>query len=397
MGLTVSSVIHLPYMKDVQVVAGREGLGRPIEGVSILEPAGIQAEGAGLKNMMVVTNEAFFQVYGQQSMQRVVAMYAQNQVAALCFKISTTANTLLPEDLMQAAERFRLPLLCLPADTSIAAVINGVTYEVLRGNGYNMMVPYEENLIQELIFAERDKQMRIKRAAMLGIKVDELLGLILIQPEGRIDSQKIVAFCKKEWDTNCLCSSRNGRALVLLRMSTPYETMHQRLVEKTEQLLQALTKRFRSAGFTLGIGHCYEHVHEVYRSYYEARMALVAGQTVQSGERIFLFDNMGVYRILFDLKNRDALYQFRDETVGRLQRYDEKRSTSFLETVKVFMAQSYSVQGTAAALFVHYNTIRYRMNKIKAVFGWDLTDSNDCMNLFLGLKIDEYLRRDQDF
>ena len=60
------------------------------------------------------------------------------------------------------------------------------------------------------------------------------------------------------------------------------------------------------------------------------------------------------------------------------------------------MDQNYSTNNTAQKLFVHYNTIRYRLAKIKALFGADMDDEEDRINLYMAVKISDFLAEDRN-
>ena len=394
MAITVQTLLRQPYMSATRVMAGEKGLEHTVRGITFLENA--DYVNTQLKHSLVLTNELFFQLYGPQRLREAVATYSRIQTAALCFKLSEREQV-LPQELLSAAQEYRLPVLLLPPDTVISALISSLSFAILNQNGYNLSVSYEENLIQELIFAERDRQSILKRAAMLGVKADELLGLLLLQARGPVSPRQIMEFCKQHWDPSCFYACKNNRVLVVVRMPQPYATMLLRLQARAEELLDALREQFPEGRIGIGIGHCYEDIPELKKSHYEARIALIAGLMNSLERPIYLFDRMGVFRILFDLKNRDALFQFRDETVVVLRKYDEENGTAFLDTVRTFYEQGNSVQATAKAMFVHYNTIRYRLTKLKELFGWDLLDRNDLTNLYVGLKVDTYLEEERNF
>ena len=237
--------------------------------------------------------------------------------------------------------------------------------------------------------------MLVKRARMMGIKVDEYLGVLLIAPQDVSIIPKIHKICKDAWDTNCFICSRNGMVMVIARMQQPFESTRGRLHMRAEELFAHLKRGLPGKSFRIGVGHCYEDVSHVRKSYYEARTALISGKMARSSRGLFFYDEMGIYRILFDLKNREQLYEIQEETVHRLKKYDAENGTAFTETIHAYFAAFCSVQKTAKALYVHYNTIRYRMERIKALFGWDLMNLSDCVYLYVGFHVDEYLEESQ--
>ena len=107
----------------------------------------------------------------------------------------------------------------------------------------------------------------------------------------------------------------------------------------------------------------------------------------QGGKEIAHFDDLGVYRILFDYKNREELFQLYRDTVGVISEYDKRNQTEYLQTIRVYFAQNYSINNTAKKLFVHYNTILYRLNKINSLFRIDLGNEEERINLYVSLRV----------
>lgn len=391
MKLTVAALLLQPYMNGVQLLAGKKGLSHPVECVSFAEAP--FAPHNLIKNTLLLADGSFFTLRDQAALAKTFAIYQTSKVSALCLKLTDSAP--LPEDFLRRAEQASLPVLILPADTILSSIISGVSYEIFYRNGYNLYNSYEDNFIQEMILTEQDRQMMVKRARMMGIKVDEYLGVLLIAPQDVSIIPKICKICKDAWDTNCFICSRNGMVMVIARMQQPFESTRKRLQQRAKELSGHLKRSLPDKAFHIGVGHCYEDVSHVRKSYYEARTALIAGKMARNGRNLFFYDEMGIYRILFDLKNREQLYEIQEETIHRLKKYDAENGTEFTETIRAYFAAFCSVQKTAKALYVHYNTIRYRMDRIKALFGWDLMDLSDCVYLFVGFHVDEYLEECQ--
>lgn len=391
MKLTVASLLQQPYMNGTQLLAGKKGLSHPVECVSFAEEPSAALN--MVKNTLLLADDSFFTLRDQPALSKTVSAYQTVKVAALCLKLSVHETP--PETFLKLAEQVSLPVLVLPADTILSSVISGISYETFYRNGYNLFNSYEDNFIQEMILTEQDRQMMVKRARMMGIKVDEYLGVLLIDPQKTTMIPKICKICKDAWDTNCFICSRNGVVMVIARMQPPFESTRGRLQLRAQELFEHLKKGLPKESFHIGVGHCYEDVSHVRKSYYEARTALISGKMKHTSHGLFFYDQMGIYRILFDLKNRDELYEIQEETIHRMKKYDAENGTEFTETIRAYFATFCSVQKTAKALYVHYNTIRYRINRIKALFGWDLMNLSDCVYLFIGFHVDEYLEESQ--
>ena len=82
----------------------------------------------------------------------------------------------------------------------------------------------------------------------------------------------------------------------------------------------------------------------------------------------------------------DAAHRIHEDTVAALARYDSQYRTSLLETLETWLACDASVSVTAARLFAHRHTIRYRLDRVRELTGLDVTSTEDREQLALGLR-----------
>jgi sugar diacid utilization regulator len=130
---------------------------------------------------------------------------------------------------------------------------------------------------------------------------------------------------------------------------------------------------------TIGIGGVCRAPREIARSYAQARRAAeVALRFGRKGE-VVTFDNLGFYRLLFQISDRSELRAFVEQVLGPLLAYDQKHRTDFVQTIASYLANNNSLQSTAKELYVHVNTAAYRLQRIQAITGLDLSKTEDCL------------------
>jgi hypothetical protein len=120
-----------------------------------------------------------------------------------------------------------------------------------------------------------------------------------------------------------------------------------------------------------------------------ANEALLAINVVEGdGERVELaFDATGTYQLLLPHMSAPAeLGRFYDDTVSPLVSYDEQYETDLLGTLSTFLECDANVNATAARLFTHRHTIRYRFERVRELTGLDVSSSDGREKLSLGLK-----------
>lgn len=135
-----------------------------------------------------------------------------------------------------------------------------------------------------------------------------------------------------------------------------------------------------------GVGRATKIEDGIAASYHEALVALnVATSTahqLQSRIHLRTFRNLSYERILFAEDPTSEKRKVSKELLYSILQYDKERQSSLLETLKVLLESASNYQLTAEKLFVHTNTVRYRMNLIKKLTGYD-PERRDDQLLFL--------------
>jgi sugar diacid utilization regulator len=121
-----------------------------------------------------------------------------------------------------------------------------------------------------------------------------------------------------------------------------------------------------------------------------ANEALLAANVAEGDEErpVLAFEETGAYRLLLPAMSEDPaeLQRFYAETVEPLVVYDEQYATDLLQTVEAFLDADGNVAGTAAKLFTHRHTIRYRLERVRELTGLDVASTDGREKLSLGLK-----------
>jgi DNA-binding PucR family transcriptional regulator len=80
-----------------------------------------------------------------------------------------------------------------------------------------------------------------------------------------------------------------------------------------------------------------------------------------------------------------VLRSFRDRLLGPLKEYDDRHNAELMTTLKSFLACDGSWSACASRMYVHVNTVRYRISRIEALTGRDLSALADRVDFFLAL------------
>jgi len=125
------------------------------------------------------------------------------------------------------------------------------------------------------------------------------------------------------------------------------------------------------------------------RSYKEARMAMDVGQIFYAGRRVLSYNELGIGRLIYQLPV-NLCRMFLNEIFGD---YDPSEIDSeTLATIRTFFANNLNVSETARQLFVHRNTLIYRMEKMEKTTGLDIRTFEDAMTFRIALMVSDYLK-----
>ncbi len=111
------------------------------------------------------------------------------------------------------------------------------------------------------------------------------------------------------------------------------------------------------------------------------------GQRIEGRVSPYYYEELGLYRLLTGIRARAELKRFYDETLGALVRYDATHGTNLVRTLEVFFEQNANASQTSRALFVHRNTLNYRLQRIAEISGLDLNDAEARLAFQLALKV----------
>ena len=79
--------------------------------------------------------------------------------------------------------------------------------------------------------------------------------------------------------------------------------------------------------------------------------------------------------------------EFHDETIGDLEVYDEVNNTDYVELLINYFENNCKVNETASSLYIHRNTVNYKINKIEEILDLNLSDIGDRSKVYLSLMI----------
>lgn len=245
---------------------------------------------------------------------------------------------------------------------------------------------WEERLREELVFEvinHRANGLLIERAARMGIDLCARRIAVLLHFMSDDKNEKELAkikqdsltYLKNYCDKNELVASVQTTKIVILKQFSDSQSI-ETLYKKLEELLKQLT--FRANGqWRAGIGNPFTELEDAKRSYQYAEDALEVGEILYPEKTIFIYDDLFLpillhtYPLPADFSKHYHSLVMADPS-GDLQ-----------ATLGAYINSQGELSTVAKGLFIHRNTLGYRLEKIKHITGKDPRNIHDLLNLYI--------------
>lgn len=143
----------------------------------------------------------------------------------------------------------------------------------------------------------------------------------------------------------------------------------------------------------IGVGSCVESHRQLQASLQQAEQAVRILQSRGDTEQSVLhYDDLGLLRVLGHPLLRDDALAYANEVLADLEAHDSTQRGDLLDTVRVYFEAGGNLKRVSEIMFTHYNTVIYRINRIRDMYGIDLRDPETAFNLQLALKIKELIQ-----
>ncbi len=139
----------------------------------------------------------------------------------------------------------------------------------------------------------------------------------------------------------------------------------------------------------VGIGTIVDNLRELAKSFKEAQTALEVGKVFDTDKTIICYDNLGIARLIYQLPTTLCETYLKEVFKrGSIESLDHET----LFTIQKFFENNLNVSETSRKLFVHRNTLVYRIEKIKKITGLDLREFDHAIIFKMALMVNKYLK-----
>lgn len=247
---------------------------------------------------------------------------------------------------------------------------------------FDNMVYFQNLLLDNLLSVDI-----YNRAKKLGIAHDKkrVVYAIEIPPEKSGDATTALRSAFQDGG-DYVVSVDNKNVILIHTMGSDEELDN---IEEVAKIIEEIMNTDVMVKNRVAYGAVVEDLRLLSQSYKEARMALDVGAIFYSEKTIMAYDSLGIGRLIYQLPV-NLCKIFVNEVFGEDAPTDIEDEV--MNTVNAFLDNNFNVSETARQLYIHRNTLGYRIEKLKQATNLDVREFNDALTFRIALMVNNYIK-----
>lgn len=375
MSVKVKDLVRLINYRDIKLVSGKAGLKREVEWVHMVETKEISSflrggeiafiTGVGLKD---------------EPLLELVKDIHAHDASAIVINIGPYIPS-IPEEVIEYSEEQGIPLYEVPWHVHIADIIRTFCGEITRVEQRELeltaafknalLVPGMDAVYVPVLM--KKGYLSSWHYILTIIDISDHLPGDVYNP---IDNTRIEKFRKilerplKDERSEIVSFIYNNKIMIVFP-----DMAYERVCKLIHQYISIWDKQLKeSEAYFVGIGELSTGIRKISESYTSADKIVDLLKYDQKENTILEYEKSGLYKLLFHISDMKYLEDYCASMIDPLVRYDRMNHTNLIETLDVYMAHNGSLQETAQKLFIHRNTVNYKLKKIESLLDIKLSN-----------------------
>lgn len=380
----VSDLLQLPIFKDIRVIAGEAGLSRKVEYVTVMEVPDIKHWLKG--NDFLITS--FYSVRKSEEEQCKLVEELADTCCCIAVKTGTYVNE-ISESVKATADALELPILEIPYHVTYIDLIIQVMNLIFEEEGTSAIL---EKYVKDILYENySDEILMAERGRLFGFDVEhDYFAAVNISFRKKYNAsgqekKKLRFLCQSVKQVSV--TSPFVRECYMIPLEKGWLLLLEgESVEKLKQFIRTnLTESFftklwngSTEGIACGIGPVLQGMRGIRDTYSTTFKSARVGQKMKADQFLFFYDKLSTFCELDDFFSKGKGQKFANVL-------EPVQSQEMLDTLMMYYECDSSMDKIAERMFVHKNTVKYRLNRIQELTGLYLKNPDDNFQLYLAV------------
>lgn len=294
----------------------------------------------------------------------------------------------ISQEIIDYCNENEYPLFVMPWDVRITDIMKSLTITIIESERIYLEI---SNAIKDAIFLPTHEELYIHTLEKIGFKFNWKYIVSIIEVEGNDNSVKNIphyaARVKSYVEDELIYIKNNyfpvnvGKSIIIVF----YNKTELEIDKILKKLYIDISKKFKMLNFYFGIGKHTHNLKNLHKGYDEAKNVAKINRLIRNDNVHIRYSEVGIYRLLLGIENKDIIKEFHDDIIGDLEIYDEVNNTDYVELLISYFENNCKINETAKSLYIHRNTVNYKINKIEEILDLNLSDIGDKSKIYLSL------------
>lgn len=405
MAITVRMAAQLGGLRHSNLVAGENGLDRLIGWVDVLE---VPDASLWLKENLLLITTCYAVRDNPEGQLDILRAMSRSGAAALAVKFGRFIGQAPPE-MIRLANELAIPLFDVPDGISFMDITHPVMSAIINSQAKQF---YKRDLLEDLINGSIvSREQALLRAATVDLRLDEPYVIFVADVDGftdllagageqqehvanQVKSQllSVAEECFMRWPNKAMVVSRSDSIIGVVALGTDYakRDWRGRLKKIGEQLQAQMRLRWKDITITVSIGTPITEPTDFAAEYRAARQSVRLTRRLHGKGRVVLREDMELYCLLDNIGA--PLENFCRNALSAIDNPKVRNSRELLETLEAYIECRGNMALAAQKLFIHRNTMRYRLENIHHLLGSGWDEADGIFKLWVALRVRKMLK-----
>lgn len=380
MSITVERFMETVSDYKVNLVAGKDGIGNIIEWFQIVEN--------NLAMTQVNNNELVFCSGEDMDDEAVFLRFIEELIARQSSGLVIMQGHYLTEisDVVKNLCNIqRFPLMVLASSVNMSTITKLLSIQLLESEKINRQL---FSAMKNAISFPKKLDGYVPTFVQSGFKKNEPYAVSIVKMKHR----ELITSSESQWLVKSMEAQllKAGDKSFVLTMDDIYVFVFSNYSE--EEMREIMLKmimllRMKEYQFYVGSSINHSDVEQLTNAYVQAKKVVNLSERNGWENQLVQYRELDVYQLLLAIDDKNTMKQYYDAKLGVLEKHDQNNGSDYLEFLKVYLNSNCNINDTADKLFIHRNTVVYKIKKINELLDCDLSELEVRVKLFLAIML----------
>lgn len=372
----------LSSLKDIEYVAGKDGIDKIIRWSYVTETKKFSNWVHG-DELLIISGISQTEGYNLLSL---INEGIRSKMSGALVLMGENYETNISDEVIKLADISKFPIMTISWKIPLVDILEDIGRAIVKSNNLDRN---KENIISNIIFSDFfDSESLIEECRLLEYNLNSPQQMIMIQFDNdtireKFSSNTLYSIDRKthikdlikglflKESINTLISDCGNNIIVMCESELKEDYLNNVL----ENIKTKIIEEYNDLNFNIGVSSVYTEVSKLKSSFKEASKCIALLNKLSYKNMIYYYDKLGLYKLFLEIDKEDVLKKYYYNLLGHLLEYDEKNDTFLVETLRNYLEQNCNIIQTSKVMFVHRNTLKYRIQRIEEITKKSLNDS----------------------